>query len=107
MARIDRVKEARAWLKHHCGKDWAAPLTGQDHRAFDAYALLLDLYCVSDDAGRDYALKGLQACVLAAQPSVRPYFKRLIPWALDWSDEEKLWGKVLLEPAVRVLELVR
>lgn len=90
-------KDARAFLKHHLGTAALAALTGQDERALSAFIHLLDLYCVSDERGRAAALAAMKSVLDCAQPSVLEVFKKCIPHALDWSDEERIWQEVRRE----------
>lgn len=79
------------WLKAH-GHD-LAPLTGTDARALAAIAACWQLYAVERCAN---AIEAAGHLVLTMQPKTRPLAKALIPWALDWSDEEPVWLRVLL-----------
>ena len=88
-------KSARKWVCNRLQNRYAfAPFTGQDARAFDAFAHLLELYLGSDMDGRDAAVAAMGAVLLAMQPKCRPLAKAAIPWMLDWSDEETLWEEI-------------
>lgn len=87
-------QDAMAWLRTRHGREALAPLTGQDARALTAFAHLLTLYAVSDDAGRDAALVAMAATATAMQPKCRWLAQSVIPWALDWSDEAPLWAAI-------------
>jgi len=82
---------APTFISFHCGKYSLGALTGQDTRALQAFAHLVELYAVSDTTGRHYAIQAMRATVQASQPSVWSLFKKCIPHVLDWSDEERLW----------------
>lgn len=84
-------RSTATWLRTRLGKDCLAPLTGQDHRALKAFVHLLELYAVSDEAGRVLAIAAMHATVRAMQPSTRRLCKAAIPAVLDWDDEELLW----------------
>lgn len=93
-ARNSRIcEQIRKWLDHHAPGATAA-LTGQDSRALQAFAHLLELYAVADDAGRRAAVPAMAHTVLAMQRKCWPAAKRLIPMVLDWGDEEPLWSAI-------------
>ncbi len=87
-------KDAAAFVKAHLGKDCFAPFTGQDYAAFGAWVHLLHLLCVCDEQGRRTTLLALSHLLHASQVSVWPVFKKAIPHALDWSDEDRLWQEI-------------
>jgi len=66
-------------------------LTGQDTRALDAIAAGWQLYSSSDADGQRGALDAVRALLLTMQPKTRWVARELIPFAMDWSDRERLW----------------
>lgn len=87
-------REAREFVAFHLGKPAMGVLTGQDARALAAFAHLCELYAVADARGRAAALSAMKATLDAAQPGAWPLFRKCIPHALDWGDEERLWQEV-------------
>lgn len=86
---------AQRWVRERLNnKSALAPLTGQDFRAFTAFVHLVDLYSAGDDEGRRHAVRAMQHCVSAMQPSTRHLVKVAIPHVMDWSDEERLWSQI-------------
>ena len=77
------------WLKAN-GRD-LAPLTGTDHRALSAIAQCWQLYAVER---QNHVIDAVAHLVLVMQPSTRHLAAALIPWAMDWSDEEPVWTLV-------------
>ena len=75
-------------------RDALASLTGQDTRALDAIAAAWELYAISDEDGQAAALNAVRDLLTAMQPSTRWIARELIPFALDWSDRERLWPLV-------------
>lgn len=94
----NRVREARAFIVANHGRAAFAPFTGQDHRAWAAFALLLDLYIQADEPGRACAIGALRNTLLCAQPHVWGVFRATIPFAGDWSDEAPLWNAITAVP---------
>lgn len=43
---------------------------------------------------RSLVVEAVANLALVMQPSTRPLAKALIPWAMDWSDEEPVWALV-------------
>lgn len=72
-----------------------AMLTGQDKRALAAIAACWELYACSDDDGARGALQAVRALLPALQPKCRGFARELIPWAMDWSDKDRVWRAVL------------
>ncbi len=85
-------RDAIKWLRAR--KVNLAPLTGQDSRALQTFAHALHLYCYSDELGQACALQALRASARAMQVQTQHIAKSLIPWALDWGDEDRLWAKL-------------
>lgn len=99
-------------MKRHTWKQWArtcvrdssspsaltrqalASLTGQDTAALDAIAACWDLYARSDVQGQRAALKAVRDLLPAMQSKTRWIARELIPYALEWSDRERLWPEV-------------
>ena len=90
------------WLKT-CMKDPTSPyrgpaslamLTGQDSRALSAISRCWELYSNSDAAGQAAALAAVRVLLAALQPQCHVFARELIPFALDWSDRERLWPLV-------------
>jgi hypothetical protein len=71
-----------------------AALTGQDTRALNAIVACWELYACSDEDGQRGALEAVRALLPAMQASTRLLARELIPFALDWSDRERLWPLV-------------
>lgn len=71
-----------------------AALTGQDVSALDAIAACWQLYARSDEEGRRAALLAVFTLLPAMLPHNRWIARELIPFALDWSDRERLWPLV-------------
>ena len=94
-------KSARAFVRCHLGKNCFAPCTGQDHRALDAFAHVLELYAASDGVGRSSALAAMVALLSAMQENCWPLAKKMIPHALDGGDEETVWSRITLRLACR------
>jgi hypothetical protein len=86
--------QARPWLRHVDPPVELGALTGQDSRALAAFAHLLELYAVSDTAGRRSAVLAMHHTIHAMQADCRGIAKRTIPLALDWGDETDLWEKI-------------
>jgi hypothetical protein len=82
------------FLKHHGTDCTLGALTGQDRRALEAFAHLVEFYAVSDDRGRDAARRAMSAVLDGVQLKVWPLFKKCIPHGLDWSDEDRLWQEI-------------
>ena len=76
------------------GSQSLAALTGQDTRALNAIVACWELYAVSDEAGQRGALAAVKLLLPAMQASTRWMARELIPYALDWSDRERLWPMV-------------
>ena len=74
-----------------------AALTGQDTRALDAIVACLELYSRSDSDGRRGALAAIRALLPAMQESTRWIAREVIPFVLEWSDRERVWGLVTFE----------
>lgn len=72
-------------------------LTGQDKCALDAIVACWELYAVGDEDGRCEALVAVRALLLAMQPSTRWIARELIPYALEWSDRDRLWPLVTFD----------
>ena len=72
-----------------------AALTGQDARALSAIVACWELYASSDEDGQRGALAAVRALLPAMQESTRWLARELIPFALDWSDRDTLWPKVV------------
>lgn len=87
-------QQAPKFVRHHLGRGCLAPLTGQDHRAFTAFAHLMELYAVADDPGRSATLVALHGTLATIQPHLRDLCKKLVPMVLDWSDEERVWCEI-------------
>jgi len=84
------------------GRQSLAALTGQDTRALNAIVACWELYGSSDDAGRFGALVAIRALLPAMQASTRWIARELIPYALEWSDRERLWPLVTLPETLRL-----
>lgn len=92
-------KTTGQWLIGQLGKGCLAPLTGQDAAALHAFAHLLRLYSFADIGGRGAAIDAMAATTRAMQPQLHHLAKKLIPHALDWSDEEPLWDMIVMASA--------
>jgi len=68
-----------------------AMLTGQDTRCLDAIVACWALYARSDEAGANAAIAAIRILLTGMQPKCWVWVKELIPYAMDWSDREKLW----------------
>jgi hypothetical protein len=94
------VKSWLPWMRAAMKDGRAKPgvslgaLTGQDKRALDAVAALWTLYAACDEEGEAAALAAIRALLPAIQPQCRAFARELIPFALDWSDRERLWARV-------------
>jgi len=77
-------------LFHGC----LAALTGQDTQALNAIVACYELYACSDADGRRGALAAIRALLPAMQESTRWLARELIPFALDWSDRDRLWSLI-------------
>lgn len=71
-----------------------AMLTGQDIRALDAIVACWQLYACSDEDGQLGALDAVRALLPAMQEKTRWIARELIPFAMDWSDRDRLWPLV-------------
>lgn len=71
-----------------------AALTGQDARALDGIVACWELYACSDEDGQIGALEAVRALLPAMQRSTQWIARELIPYALDWSDRDRLWPRV-------------
>lgn len=89
MNRRDPLK----WLRAN-GHDLAS-LTGQDTAALLAAHALWTLYGAADQDGRDAAIAAARALARAMQEKTRHLIVKVIPCALDWSDEQALSRLVL------------
>ncbi|HKW09201.1 MAG TPA: hypothetical protein VJO33_02410 [Gemmatimonadaceae bacterium] len=76
-------------------RDHLARLTGQDRRALAAVAACWQLYASSDEDGAEGALSAIRCLLPAMQRSAWPVARELIAYAMDWSDRELLWSKVV------------
>jgi hypothetical protein len=87
-------QDAFSWLKHRHGRTYLAPLTGQDRRALQAFAHLLELYAVADDQGQTMAVRAMRAVVLAMQPKTRGIARDAVPCVLEAApaDLADLWA---------------
>lgn len=82
---------ARRFLKHHIGKDFAAPFTGQDASAWSAFVYCCEMYGRADLNGRAHCIAAMSQLRHAAQPSVRFIFAWTIPAILDWAHVREIW----------------
>lgn len=78
------------------GKHSLAALTGQDARALNAIVACWGLYAASGEDGQRGALAAIRTLLPAMQESTRWIARELIPFALDWSDRDRLWPRVTL-----------
>lgn len=85
-------RDALKWLRAH--KVNLGALTGQDARALATFVHALDLYVHSDELGKACALQAMRASARAMQPITQHIAKSLIPWALNWEDENRIWAKL-------------
>jgi hypothetical protein len=67
-------------------------------RALRAFIAGLELYVVADNKGRVQALVAMAAAATAMQPKERFAAKKVIPAALDWADEDRLWASMGFDP---------
>lgn len=81
--------EHAKWLKANGHS--LAPLTGTDARALAAIAACWTLYSVERDPR---VLDAIATLVQVMQAKTRPLAGALIPWAMDWSDEARLWPMI-------------
>ena len=89
MRNVNRSEHAK-WLRANGHS--LAPLTGTDARALEAIACCWQLYTVVDR--RQHVIEAVAQLALTMQPSTRSLARSLIPWAMDWSDEEPVWQLV-------------
>lgn len=91
-----RCADALRWLA--ANDHDLAPLTGQDRRALDAFAHLIELYTVADVEGQRAALDAMTATVRAMQEHTRPLCRELIAWAMNWDDRGPVWARITGAP---------
>lgn len=84
-----KASEHLRWLRAN-GHSTAA-LTGTDARALAAIAACWTLYTVERN---ELVLEAVAALAQLMQSSVRPLARALIPWAMDWPDEQPVWTLV-------------
>ena len=94
MPRRTHVNEPLKWLTAHHHD--LAPLTGQDLCALQAIACCWELYALGDDDGHRAALAAVGHLLRGMQRKNWHLAKSLIPWAMDWSDEDRVW-KLLVD----------
>ena len=80
-------------------------LTGQDKRALDAIVPCWELYACSDEDGQRAAIAAIRALLLGMQESTRWIARELIPYALDWSDRDRLWPLVMAPDSADTMPL--
>ncbi len=85
-----KAAEHLKWLRAN-GHDTAG-LTGTDARALAAIAACWTLYTVERD---ERVLDAVAALLQVMQLSQRRLARALIPWAMDWSDEEPVFRLVV------------
>ena len=98
--KMTRKQSWQAWARacaadpsspSNIGRHSLAALTGQDVRALNAIVACWELYAAGDGDAQRGALAAVRALLPAMQGSTRWIAKELIPYALDWSDRERLW----------------
>jgi hypothetical protein len=90
------IEQHVKWLRAR-GKEegWnLAALTGQDARALRVFIAALELLIVCDRAGRVCAIEAMRQAANAMQPQCRFFCKKVIPAALDWADEDRIWLEI-------------
>ena len=87
--RPERYDAPLVWLR--ANKHNLAPLTGTDVKALLAIAYSWRLYSYTRDAG---VIDAVVKLLRTMQPKCWRYAKALIPWAMDWSDEDVVWAEV-------------
>jgi len=80
-----------SWLK--ANKHSLGALTGQDHRALEAFAAIWELLATDSD-GRRAAVEAAVALLPAMQPKCWPLAKELIARSMDWGDRERVWLEI-------------
>jgi len=100
------MTDTQDWLEwcRGCAEDPTSPsdltlnslamLTGQDKRACAAIAACWQLYASSDEDGNSAAIGAIKLLMGGMQPKCRLFVRELIPYALGWSDRDRLWAKV-------------
>lgn len=84
-------RDVQAYLKFHLGKNWSAPLTGTDWRAFAAFCHLVDLWCTTESPHAEEAMRQtLKVC----QSSVLPIFYHAAAGITMESTAERLWPRI-------------
>lgn len=84
------------WLREN---GWGlGGLTGQDWPALKAAVEIVNLWCASDDEGRECAAKAFGTVVEAMQPNLRHLAYHAIAHVGDWSHRAQLWHAAGLEP---------
>lgn len=69
-------------------------MTGQDARMLSAVSACWEVYANADNAGRRGALEAVYALLPAMSPTARFVARELIPYALDWSFRDTVWGEL-------------
>ena len=95
---------ALKWLELRLGVGVAAPLTGQDRRAFAVFIHALDLYQISDDEGRTGAILAMRGAIGAMQTKTRWIARESIPHVMNWADRSRIWPIVCPLPGTTGFE---
>lgn len=95
------TKTVFPWLRANLGKCLGG-LTGQDFPALKTAVQAVELWCASDDRGREFAAQAFGAAVRAMQPQLRYLAFHAIAHVGDWSHRAQLWEAAGLEPLERV-----
>lgn len=82
-------KTLRPWLKANLGARCLAPLTGQDAKALDAIAQIIELYAYDRDPAVEQAFALI---VRQMQMSCWPLAYHAIAHVMEWGDRERLWS---------------
>lgn len=91
----ERCRDACKWMQANYGRACLAPLTGTDWRAFKALVHAWELWTYTRTPAAFDACVMLLRCM---QRSTRDLGVALVPFAADWSDEERVREMIRVMP---------
>lgn len=79
------------FLRANFGRGFLGACTGQDFRALEAFAHLLDCYGSADEEGRTALITCMGTLLRAMQPKIHETAKAMIPAILDYGFVDQMW----------------